>query len=276
MSRVTFEQRAQELAAAREALLRFADQWQLVGALVCDCGDAACPMGTPEAAARNATVEELLGLLANEGERALLEAEGGAVDRQPPPSEVSHALLAFGEAFDVFVVQPALVSDDPAALWRFMDEEWHGTAGCLNHMASEGEARLVEGRLAGNLGAMGRAMELLRALPAERLRGAVGRFSRTRATPWYREAKHLTRHTLETWLPALQADARVQAVLEASLSLPGELGWPPAEARELVLALNDAALAVVVDGVASEALRDALYEPFAGELPWEALATLSR
>lgn len=238
-----------ELSHARGALLEFAEAEGLLPGLV--AGENTDPQRLHpdvESARREATVDELLWLV---GEAA--HSVEGLGDDGPHP--LYAALLALAEAFDILIDQFSLVYGDAVALAQAMWPEWHAMSGCHGHQATPEEAAAALERVRVHAEALPQLLT-----EAERLPSGERALVEQIAGSWSsgtlaREARHLARHALDTWMPRGIEEPAVAAALAR--------GSGARAADPFQLAIADLLLGCVCHGTCRDPLVEALELPFA-------------
>lgn len=215
-----------------------------------------------------ATVEELLGIVTNQWDPDTNPHQHDADPDRELAAKLKHSLLALAEAFDIFIVPAALLSQNEPALWRHFDEEWHNKAGCSSLCGAAeipiGERRMAEDRIAQNRARLDALRQVWDEVPPYRWRTAVTRFEQSSGMLWSREARHLADHCLQTWMPEAYRtppDPAIVMIAKEAQSLPIRLGWRPQDAAMLTLALNDVARALLTQKIVSPLVTEALMEP---------------
>src|SRR5690606_4275820 len=136
----SFEELNEELAAARDALLQFAEAEGALDSLICDPADPGCLYPDVEAVRRTVTVDELLRVVGGLPDRDR-DARGEEADFPSP------TLLQLAELFDILIDQHSLVYGAAVTLAEAMEGGWHAMAGCANHEPSPEEATLAVKRV---------------------------------------------------------------------------------------------------------------------------------
>lgn len=196
-----------ELAHVRHLLLAFAEaEGLLPGLLAGENTDPQRLHPDVESARLHATVDELLWLVGG----APHPDEGLREDAANP---LYASLLALAEAFDILIDQFSLVYGDAVALAQAMWPEWHAMSGCHGHQATPEEAGAALARVRDRVEALPGVVSRITQLPAEE-RERVEESS----ADWVngtlaREARHLARHALETWMPHGIDDPALTAAL---------------------------------------------------------------
>jgi hypothetical protein len=200
---VHFSERNRALITVHAAIVSAAEQWHLFDAgpeyVVPEMQGDGAPLS------RDATVEQLLG------------AAFQHLDRQARPEEETNrlsgdvaeklrgALLSLGDVFDLYeftnsqgdaITRSEAESYDVHQLVTFFDRAWHEQAGCCGHIPTDREEDLIVERTMRNLRLIQAFGERVTFAPDALLRAIE-----IQPTAWYREVRHLCRHTIETWFP---------------------------------------------------------------------------
>lgn len=246
----------EELAAARDALLLFADAERVLDSLICEPADPDCRYPDMRAVRQHATVDELLHVVAR-----IPEAE--EEERGEEAAALYPTLLELAEVFDILIDQHSLVYGDAVALAESIEPGWHAMAGCHNHDATPEQASAALKQAAANLEALPSLLDRIGRLSPEARHEAAVRFERGAASAWRAEARYLASHGVGTWLPQGVPDARLQRALAPARERPR----PSAAADPATLfarASADLLLARLVRGIARDVVIETLEAPFAG------------
>lgn len=264
-----FREHDRRLRRFRHALLHFGHTWGLFENCACGCEHSDCPFPAPIGYVNCAPVEEMLHALLSEWNPDGGRARGSDISGMAM-RPFRNALLEFAEDFELLACQcvrkpcrhstaRALPLDE---LLELIDEEWHGRAGCLQHMASEGEVLNIRKQQKRNL-------QLVQAF-GERLDAfeeVVPVFRCCRDTLWYREARHLAIHSLDTWLPRVAEERVTRKFLQMCRAVAIDGGWKEPDVSHWVLASRDAYAALLVYRIADPPVTEGLYEAFQRSLP---------
>lgn len=253
-----FSEINEELAAARDALLLFADAEGVLRSLVCDPSDPECRYPDLAAVRSHATVDELLHVVGR-------IPETGEEDRGEEARSLYPTLLELAELFDILIDQFSLVYGDAVALAESMQGGWHAMAGCFNHDPSPEDATLALKQVTSNLGKLPAIIEQIDRLGAEGRREVVARFDAGAGEPWRAEARYFAVHALDTWVPQGISDPRIARAIQPARERP-TTGLPADPARSLSRATADLVLAHLVTGIARELVPQILQAPFVGLL----------
>lgn len=249
----------EELAAARDALLLFADAERVLDSLVCDPADPDCRYPDLRAVRQHATVDELLHVVVR-----IPEAEED--ERGDEAASLYPTLLELAEVFDILIDQHSLVYGDAVALAESIEAGWHAMAGCYNHDATPEQASEALKQAAANLAGLPSLLETVGRLSAEARREAASRFERAASSAWRAEARYLASHGVDTWLPQGIPDARMQRALQPARDRPRRGASAADPAALFARATADLLLARLVRGIASDVVIETLEAPFAGLL----------
>ena len=199
-----------ELEQVRELLLSFAEERELLPGLVArEDADPLRRHPDVEHARVEATVDELLWVV---GRTPHENAEPGEDEAHP----LYPALLSLAEAFDILIDQFSLVYGDAISLAEATWPGWHEMSGCHGHEATPEQASDALARMRRNAEALPDLLARSEALngPDRELVGE--RFAGWGDGALAREARHLARHALETWMPHGVEDPRIAAALADS------------------------------------------------------------
>lgn len=254
-----FSELDEELAAARDALLLFAESERALDSLVCDPSDPECRFPDLLSVRQHATVGELLHVVARVPEPDQDERGDEAAALYP-------TLLELAELFDILIDQYSLVYGDAVALAESMEPGWHAMAGCHNHDPTPEEATAAVKRSSANLGALPSLLDEVGRLSPDARRQAALNFEAGAASVWRAEARHLASHAVSTWIPQGITDARLQRALAPARERPRATGPGSDPARSLAQATADLLLARLVRGISRDIVVETLEQPFAGLL----------
>lgn len=254
-----FSELDEELASARDSLLRFADAERVLENLVCDPGDPECRYPDLRSARQYATVDELL--------RVVARIPDADPDERQEGGALYPALLELAELFDILIDQHSLVYGDAVALAESMEPGWHAMAGCFNHDPTPEAATETVKRAAANLAALPGLLDEAGRLSADARRDVAARFDAARGSAWKAEARYLASHGASTWLPHGVNDARLQRALKPARERPGREPQIAGDASEsFTHATADLLLARLVHDIAGDRVVQALEAPFTGLL----------
>jgi hypothetical protein len=265
-----FSSRNDAVAATRAALLETASVLGVLGAFPYTGRLGGGPDRVPEATIREeASVDELLGALNNHWDRTgegtaavveLIEALGG---------RLREALLAFGDAFDLYSFSRARAPETPREvverysldeLVAWFDRVWHEQAGCLGHLPSEREEDLVVDQTARNLMLISAFRDELGFSPE-----VVSNYAKIRPTPLYNEVRLLCRHAIETYFPDAAQDPQIRGARARATEVAADQADDVQEAFSAAVA--DAVAGLLTYGIASDPITETLLKPFANVIP---------
>lgn len=220
-----------------------------------------------------ATVEQLLGTIHNTWDPESHPDQSETVSPQTH-SQLRDCLLNFGDTFRLYHFERARVEVSREQceqlstheLIALFDEVWHEQAGCYGHLPDEHDEMYIEKQLKTNLKLIDNFASRITFTEA-----AVDRWRSIREMRWYIEARYLSDHSIDTWIPKAAQLTPIRRAMtqirKVARLQPKPTDQERALAGDFEDAASDAIAALLTFRISSELVSQALYEPFEPSLP---------
>lgn len=257
-----FQSREREMNRFHATLLAFADRVGIIDEWICNCGRPTCQYSSEDLF----TVHRLLSILYSHWD----EEKGLPGEVSPEDLHLLRtSMLTFGEALDLFICEggdpncPKCNAHhlDTRQLLILVTDEWHGRAGCCQHMPNPEEVLQTQALSMRNEAMLNTLVDQMMQTRFGAWLPAMQRFEAIENSRWLREAKEISQHCLNTWIQNPAASPAMKDALNVALAIPEQAGFHPQQTRTFLLMMGNAFEAILVRDIAHADLSAALYEP---------------